>query len=89
MVDLVPMVTEKESANCSFVRSTNDLLTLARLHHKRKARGEGVTGLLSLDHFECFGGLARKKVCWMVGYGRRKVRTDENKIKCRASPNHT
>lgn len=49
-----------------------DLLTLARLHHKRQARGEGVTGLLSLDHFECFEGLARKKVCWMVGYRRRK-----------------
>ena len=89
MVDLVPMVTDTKSANCSIVRSENDQLTLARLHHKRKARGEGVTGLLSLDHFECFEGLARKKGCRMVGYGRRKTRTDENKIKCGASPNYT
>lgn len=40
---------------------------LARLHHKRKARGEGVTGLLSLDLLNVLGGwLVRSFVGWLA-----------------------
>ena len=62
MVDLVPMVTGKRISTvfCA-IEQLSDELTLARLHHQRKTRGESVTGLLSLDHFDGFF------LVWVVG----------------------
>jgi hypothetical protein len=49
------MVTRKTiSIIFRAIKQLSDELTLARLHHQRKARGESVTGLLSLDHFDGF-----------------------------------
>jgi hypothetical protein len=48
------MVTGKNISTVFCAVEQLSELTLARLHHQRKARGESVTGLLSLDHFDGF-----------------------------------
>jgi hypothetical protein len=71
------MVTGERISTCIFfaIEELSDELTLARLHHQRKARGESVTGLLSLDHFDGF-------FFWLGGWwlsGVRRINIERKK----------
>lgn len=85
MVDLVPMVTRKKISTVFCAIEQLSELTLARLHHQRKARGESVTGLLSLDHFDgFFWGLGG---WWLSGVRRINIERKKSFVWKWGSPN--
>jgi hypothetical protein len=88
MVDLVPMVTERSQRIAQLCDRKMTCLPLPDFITSARREERVSPDFLVLTILNVLGGWLVRRFVGMVGYG-RKIRTDENKIKCGASPNHT